>query len=80
METHKQFILAGTYYAKGKMVHGLVRLRKVKVWKFLQPRYCLKAASLVQGDHFRAISVVLARNGDVSDWNTVVRINNNGRI
>lgn len=58
----------------------LVRLRKVKAWKFLQPCYCLKAASLVQGDHFRAISLVLARNDDASDWKTVVRINNNGRI
>lgn len=58
----------------------LVRLRKVKVCRFLQPCYCLKAASLVQGDHFRAISRVLARNGGASDWKTVVRINNNGRI
>lgn len=65
---------------RGRWYTGLVRLRKVKVWKFLQPCYCLKAASLVQGDHFRAISVVLARNGSASDWNTVVRINNNGRI
>lgn len=40
----------------------------------------LEGSKLVQGDRFRAISVVLARNGDASDWKTVVRINNNGGI
>lgn len=81
METHKEFILAGTQYVKGRWYNKkLARLREVKVWRFLQPCYCLKAASLVQGDHFRAIAVVSASNGGSSDWKTVVRINNNGRI